>query len=138
MSSAISGKMLSGKNILIVEDEAILALDLTFVMEDMGASVIGPCHRLRRALEVLGQEQIDGAILDVDLAGEAVFPLADGLARRHVPIVFHTGRNNSSELISRYKGAAVCAKPTQPENVALALAALLESDGEVSSGSTGH
>lgn len=138
MSSAISGKMLSGKNILIVEDEAILALDLTFVMEDMGASVIGPCHRLRRALEVLGQEQIDGAILDVDLAGEAVFPLADGLARRHVPIVFHTGRNNSSELISRYKGAGVCAKPTQPENVALALAALLESDGEVSSGSTGH
>ena len=138
MSSAISGKMLSGKNILIVEDEAILALDLTFVMEDMGASVIGPCHRLRRALEVLGQEQIDGAILDVDLAGEAVVPLADGLARRHVPIVFHTGRNNSSELISRYKGAAVCAKPTQPENVALALAALLESDGEVSSGSTGH
>ena len=138
MSSAISGKMLSGKNILIVEDEAILALDLTFVMEDMGASVIGPCHRLRRALEVLGQEQIDGAILDVDLAGEAVFPLADGLALRHVPIVFHTGRNNSSELISRYKGAAVCAKPTQPENVALALAALLESDGEVSSGSTGH
>lgn len=138
MSSAISGKMLSGKNILIVEDEAILALDLSFVMEDMGASVIGPCHRLRRALEVLGQEQIDGAILDVDLAGEAVFPLADGLARRHVPIVFHTGRNNSSELISRYQGAAVCAKPTQPENVALALAALLGNDGEVSSGSTGH
>jgi len=138
MSSAISGKMLSGKNILIVEDEAILALDLSFVMEDMGASVIGPCHRLRRALEVLGQEQIDGAILDVDLAGEAVFPLADGLARRHVPIVFHTGRNNSSELISRYQGAAVCAKPTQPENVALALAALLGNDGEVSSGSSGH
>ena len=138
MSSAISGKMLSGKNILIVEDEAILALDLSFVMEDMGASVIGPCHRLRRALEVLGQEQIDGAILDVDLAGEAVFPLADGLARRHVPIVFHTGRNNSSELISRYQGAAVCAKPTQPENVALALAALLGNDGEISSGSSGH
>ena len=113
MSSAISGKMLSGKNILIVEDEAILALDLTFVMEDMGASVIGPCHRLRRALEVLGQEQIDGAILDVDLAGEAVFPLADGLARRHVPIVFHTGRNNSSELISRYQGAA-CLLYTSP------------------------
>lgn len=138
MSSAINGKMLSGKNILIVEDEAILALDLTFVMEDMGASVIGPCHRLRRALEVLGQGQIDGAILDVDLAGEAVFPLADDLVLRHVPILFHTGRHNSGELTRRYKGAAVCAKPTQPENVALTLAALIENDMEIAPGSSGH
>lgn len=128
MSSAIDGKMLNGKNILIVEDEAILALDLSFVMEDMGASVVGPCHRLRRALEVIGQAPIDGAILDVDLAGEAVFPLADDLMRRHVPIVFHTGRHNSGELVQRYRGAAVCTKPTEPEKVALTLAELISSE----------
>lgn len=126
MSSAIKGKMLDGKTILIVEDEAILALDLTFAMEDMGASVMGPCHRLRKALEVACGAQIDGAILDVDLAGEAVFPLADDLARREVPFVFHTGRHNPSELSSRYAGVVVCTKPTAPEHVARTLASLME------------
>lgn len=119
--------MLNGKKILIVEDEAILALDLAFAMEDLGASVCGPYHRLRTALD--GAEQpIDGAILDVDLAGEQVFPLADTLRARNIPIVFHSGRQNPEELVSRYSGydlIRICPKPTAPQRVAEELSALL-------------
>lgn len=110
--------MLEGKKILIVEDEVILALDLRFAMEDMGADVVGPCHRLASAMVVAETAPIDGAILDVDLAGEAVFPLADSLRRRHVPFVFHTGRHNPVELSNLYGGVTICPKPSSPERVA--------------------
>lgn len=118
-------RMLEGKKILIVEDEVMLALDLRFAMEDMGADVIGPCHGLSRALEVAEGAPIDGAILDVDLGGEAVFPLADRLRRRHVPFVFHTGRHNPAELSGLYDGVAVCPKPISPERVAQELLAVM-------------
>ena len=117
--------MLEGKRILIVEDEALLALDLTFVMEDMGALVVGPCARLRSALQVVLREQVDGAVLDVDLNGETVFPLADNLNRANVPFVFHTGRHDPGELIRRYDRARVCHKPTSPEAVAEELQKLI-------------
>lgn len=117
--------MLEGKKILIVEDEVILALDLRFAMEDMGADVIGPCHRLSRAMEMAETAPIDGAILDVDLAGEAVFPLADNLRKRHVPFVFHTGRHNPAELSDLYGGVTICPKPSSPERVAQELMAMM-------------
>lgn len=117
--------MLEGKKILVVEDEVILALDLSFALEDMGAAVVGPCHRLSRALEIAEKEQIDGAILDIDLAGEAVFPLADSLRRRQVPFVFHTGRHNPAELAHLYGGVAVCPKPISPDRVASELSAVM-------------
>lgn len=122
--------MFNGKKIMIVEDEAILALDLRFTMEDLGATVVGPCHRLGVALKVAASEDaLDGAVLDVDLAGEAVFPLADDLERRRVPFVFHTGRHNPAELSLRYTGALVCTKPSDPERVAETLAALIDATG---------
>lgn len=118
--------MLEGKKILIVEDEVILALDLRFAMEDLGADVIGPCHRLSRALEIADAAPIDGAILDVDLAGEAVFPLADHLRRRRVPFVFHTGRHNPAELAHLYGDVTICKKPSTPERVVQELVATME------------
>lgn len=117
--------MLIGKRILIVEDEAILALDLACTMEDFGAEVLGPCYRLGDALDLTDETALDGAILDVDLAGEKVFPLADRLAGEKIPFVFHTGRNDPAELSGRYANAAVCPKPSTPEEVAKALEGVL-------------
>lgn len=124
----MNGRMLEGKTILIVEDEALLALDLTFTMQDMGATVVGPCCRLRAALEAADAAPLDGAILDVDLAGETVFPLADALVRGKVPFVFHTGRQNPGDLLLRYADARVCAKPSSPETVAEELTRLMGLD----------
>jgi DNA-binding response OmpR family regulator len=114
-----------GKRILVVEDEALLALDLRCVLEEQGASVVGPCYRLQTALSVAAQGGIDGAVLDVDLAGETVFPVADVLSRSHVPFVFHTGRPDTNRLKDGYLDAAVCSKPSDPEEVVRVLSALL-------------
>jgi DNA-binding response OmpR family regulator len=117
--------MLDGKTILIVEDEALLALDLMYAMEDMGARVVGPCYRLKAALASAREVPVDGAVLDVDLAGDAVFPLADELVKARVPFIFHTGRQNPQDLMSRYSGARVCPKPTSPDSVAAELSKLI-------------
>jgi DNA-binding response OmpR family regulator len=116
---------LDGRRILIVEDEAMLALDLSFAMQDLGAVVVGPVSRLRPALDLAGRDPPDAAVLDVDLAGEAVFPLADRLLAEGVPILFHTGHHDPHELARRYAGARVCPKPTDAERVALAVCDLL-------------
>src|SRR5690606_23440639 len=112
--------MLDGKRILIVEDEAIRALDLADAAAESGAMVVGPCTRLAAAL-LSAEQGVDGAVLDVDLAGEAVFPLADRLALAAVPFVFQTGRADQAELVRRYAGAPVCIKPVAAEEVLEAL-----------------
>ncbi len=124
-SSRKASKMLNGKTILIVEDEALLALDLTYAMEDLGAEVVGPCYRLKAALESARDVPVDGAVLDVDLAGEPVFPLADQLVAANIPFIFHTGRQNPQDLVARYATAKVCPKPTSPDTVAAELVTLM-------------
>ena len=116
--------MLDGKRIMIVEDEALLALDLTMVLEDVGACVAGPYHRLDRALNS-DRSDVDAAILDVDLAGLSVFPLADELKQAGVPIVFHTGRADLDELRRRYGDTPIIVKPAIPEEVTESLSRLI-------------
>ncbi len=116
----------NGKRILVVEDEALLALDLRFALEDRGASVVGPCYRLSTALTTAQLGGIDAAVLDVDLAGETVFPVADLLKQANIPFVFHTGRHNPQVLSEAYRDIPICPKPTNPETVADTLFALIE------------
>lgn len=82
---------LSGLRILVVEDWLLVADEIEWMLEQLGCEVIGPVPRLSLALSVIRREQIDGAILDVNLGDEPVFPVADELRRRHVPFVFATG-----------------------------------------------
>lgn len=80
------------RTILIVEDEYLLACELETEVQNAGASVLGPVGSLQDALELVASGQpIDGAILDVNLQGTAVFPVADMLVDRQVPFVFTTG-----------------------------------------------
>ncbi|MGR3541754.1 MAG: response regulator [Hasllibacter sp.] len=113
---------------MVVEDEALLALDLLMTLEDEGASVAGPFHRLDRALRA-ACGRIDGAILDVDLAGTPVFPLADALAQEGVPIVFHTGRADLRELRTRYDEAAIVVKPSLSEDLLQTLSETIAKTG---------
>jgi len=117
--------MLEGKKIMVVEDEALLALDLAMTMEDLGAAVVGPCYRLGAALDLVQKMKVDGAILDVDLNGETVFPLARFLEEQGVPFVFHTGRADPASLLQAFSRARICTKPSTPESIAACLAAAL-------------
>lgn len=81
---------LSGKRILVVEDEYYIAADIRRVLEAEGAVVIGPAGHLGQGLALV-EEPIDAGLLDVNLHGEASFGIADRLAARGVPYTFVTG-----------------------------------------------
>lgn len=107
--------------VLVAEDEYMLADDLRLELEEVGAIVLGPVGALAEALAVIAAEpHIDGAILDVNLAGEAVYPAADALIARGVPIVFTTGYDRSI-LPDRFGGVVRCQKPINIRRVTAAI-----------------
>ena len=82
---------LSRLKVLIVEDEPLVAMDVEHMLADSGCTVIGPATSLKQALRLINEEAVDGAVLDVNLRGEMVFPLADALAGQAIPFVYVTG-----------------------------------------------
>ena len=72
---------------------------------------------------VANTEQIDAAVLDINLAGDTIYPVAHELVRRAVPIVFATGYNESA-ILPEFAGAARCEKPIEAHRLIAALAAM--------------
>ncbi|WP_423142058.1 response regulator [Parablastomonas sp. CN1-191] len=119
-------RRLSGRRILVVEDEAMLALDLEFAFEDAGAHVIGPAVSLDQALSLVsGVAGIDAAVLDVDIAGRPVIPVAQALSAAGVPFVFHTGHGDRIDLLARFPGARLLMKPVLTERLVAEVVSLL-------------
>jgi CheY-like chemotaxis protein len=111
---------LSGKRILLVEDEYLIAEDAMRSFQGAGA-VVAAASNLSSAMQaILATAKFDGAVLDVNLHSDMVWPLADLLVARGVPFVFATGYN-ADALPSRFAGHAHCEKPVSPEKVARAL-----------------
>lgn len=122
VSSTQPGERLLGKRVLIVEDEALLALELQFAFEDEGAEIVGPAMSLEMALGVVAlHDEIDYAVLDVDIAGKEVYPVAAILQQRGIPFLFHTGHGSRSELAVMFPGAVTCIKPALPGALVLLL-----------------
>lgn len=82
---------LAGLRILVVEDEAIVAWDLADALESHGCQVVGPASDLAQALELSQERPLAGAVLDVNLGNDKVFPVADILAAALIPFCFVTG-----------------------------------------------
>jgi CheY-like chemotaxis protein len=108
--SVTSGDDLNGMRVLVVEDEAAISLLLEDMLLDFGCEVIGPAARLSAALEAVSRETIDLAILDVNVAGEPIYPVADALAQLSVPFVFSTGYG-SAGIKDAYRDRPVLQKP---------------------------
>ena len=107
--------------ILVVEDEFIIALDLSETVKDLGYELEGPYEGNKQAIEALDGELPDCAILDVFTADGEVYPLADRLSEAGVPIVFHSGHVTPAEVMARYPDAQACAKPCPPDRLIDAL-----------------
>ena len=90
-SSEQPGPRTSGLRVLLIEDEIMVALLLEDMLAQLGHRVVGPVTRLKKALEAAQQETIDIAILDVNIDGGEVYPVAEALADRDIPFVFVTG-----------------------------------------------
>lgn len=107
-------------SVLVVEDEAVVAIDLEFALEEMGHSVIG-AGRLSEAMSAVQSSDFDLAILDVNLNGEPSYPVASVLEQKGVPFVFVTGYGVDG-LDENWRQARVLQKPIQRD----ALARLLQ------------
>ena len=79
------------QRILLVEDEWIVALDLKMFLTDAGYTVVGPAGRVSDALALLEEEEVDAAVLDVNLSGETSKPIALHLREKRIPFIFLTG-----------------------------------------------
>jgi len=77
--------------VLVVEDEYMIATDMAAALEEEGFAVVGPAATVARGRALSQDGKMDGAILDINLRGESVFPLADELSRDNVPFLFFTG-----------------------------------------------
>jgi len=89
--SRVPVRTLDGLRILIVEDWLPLAVEAKDRLEVAGAEVVGPVGRLARALDLAENAEIDVALLDIDLNGERVYPVAYTLQRRGIPFILTTG-----------------------------------------------
>lgn len=79
---------LAGVSVLLVEDETLLAIDVSSIIEMAGGRVIGPAYSLGQGFSWIGRGKFDCAVLDMNLHDELVFELADALIERGIPIVF--------------------------------------------------
>jgi DNA-binding LytR/AlgR family response regulator len=103
---------LKGRCLLVVEDEYLIAADLTASLESIGVEVVGPAASVEEALTLVANDgdRLDGAVLDINLRNERVYPVADVLAARGVPFVFTTGYD-AVAVPSPYADAPRCEKP---------------------------
>jgi CheY-like chemotaxis protein len=101
---------LNGLRVLVVEDEAAISLLLEDMLLDLGCEVVGPAGRLATALDLAANEAFDLAILDVNIAGESIYPLVEALEGRKVPFVFSTGYG-SGGIKDAYRDRPVVQKP---------------------------
>ena len=108
--------------ILVVEDETMVALLMEDLLTDLGHEVAATAARLPEALDFAHNAQIDFAILDVNLAGAASFPVADVLAERGVPHVFATGYG-SAGIEPPYSERIILHKPVRIAELSRAIEA---------------
>jgi CheY-like chemotaxis protein len=114
----------SGRRVLVVENEMIVAWLLEDMLADLGCAVVGPAARVNQALAMIDAEAIDVAVLDINLNGQMSYSLADALAARGVPFVFSTGYDKDS-LLDGYRTFPVLQKPFHRSELGDTLAKLL-------------
>ena len=103
--------------VLVVEDEFIIALDVSETVKDLGYALEGPYADKEHAFQAIEDQLPDCAILDVYTGDGEVYPLADALTKAGVPIIFHSGHVSPSEVRMRYPDAWACAKPCSPDKL---------------------
>jgi CheY-like chemotaxis protein len=89
--TAFTPQILAGKRVLVVEDEMLIALLIEEFLTDLGCGIVGPYGSVQAVLTAVQNEPADLAVLDVNLNGEKVYPVAERLPERHIPFVFLSG-----------------------------------------------
>jgi two-component sensor histidine kinase/CheY-like chemotaxis protein len=114
-----------GGRVLVVEDEALTALALEQVLMEAGFVVLGPVGRIEDALDILGSMRPDVAVLDVNLFGQDVYPVANRLVEMGVPFLFCSGYAKLDDIGEHLKRAPHLSKPVLADHLLATLTSLL-------------
>lgn len=120
-----TGQVADKYKILIVEDEALIAMELGERLADMGYEVLGPALSLEDAEAVLAYATPDAALLDANVAGRSSVPLGAALAARGVPLAFCTGYDKIKNLPPELAQAPLLTKPISDADLIAGLKRLL-------------
>jgi DNA-binding response OmpR family regulator len=118
---------LLGRRILVVENDPILGLGYEDILIGAGAEVIGPVASVAEAEDIVNENDISAALLDIRLDDGEVWPVARLLARKSVPFAFCTGFFDPNGLQATWPGRPVLGKPTNPQRLINTLANMLAS-----------
>jgi CheY-like chemotaxis protein len=114
-----------GRRILVVEDEYFLADDISRALRSLGADIAGPVGDLEDAIRILEDGGVlDGAVLDVNIRSEMIYPIARALRERQVPFVFTTGYDKTT-VGPEFQDVALWEKPIDVAAMARGLARLI-------------
>jgi CheY-like chemotaxis protein len=113
--------------VLVVEDEPLIAMLVEDWLAELDCETVGPAGSVAAALELVGGNELDGAILDVSLEGHDSFAVADALRARHIPFAFATG-HGAGRIVDRFRDTPTLAKPYDFERVREVVATLLDRD----------
>ncbi len=124
MTLDVSQYRLHGLQVFVVEDELLVSMQLEDMLAEFGCVITGVASSVEQAMSMAKTtEVIDAAVLDVNIGGQMIFPVADLLLKRDVPCIFSTGYA-TSELTERYPVCHTLSKPYAPEALAKVLANL--------------
>lgn len=115
--------VVGGRRILIVEDELLIGMLLEDMLVELGYQVAGTASRVEDALKLVNESELDAAILDVNLNGKEIYPVADVLAERKIPFLFATGYGERG-LPAEFQERPTLQKPFQQEMLEAKLAGL--------------
>ena len=115
---------LAGRRILIVEDSPVVAPFTADLLSDLGYEVVGPAPNMAAARELVEEGEFDGALMDVHIRGERVFPLCEMLESKGIPFVFTSGYADW-QMPEKWEDRPRLTKPYSIEEISEALGALL-------------
>lgn len=112
---------MAGTRVFVLEDESLVLFNIEDILGDLGCAIVGPAMRLEQAEEMFEQAAAaDLAILDVNISGRPVFPLAQRLRERGLPLIFATGYGRAG-LPEEWQDAPVLQKPYTAADVVAAM-----------------
>jgi DNA-binding NtrC family response regulator len=107
--------MLAGSRVLVVEDEALIALSISAMLKDAEGVPVGPASSVREARQLIKDAAVlDAAVLDVNLADGSVTPILEALSARGIPIVIYTGGVVPEDVRHRHPDLVALSKPVLP------------------------
>lgn len=118
---------LSGRCVLVIEDEYYIAADIAHALERAGATILGPCRNEIDALAQLAGHHPDAVVLDINLGQGASFKLAEHLNDRRIPFVFVTGYDNGT-IPEKFQGFARVTKPLELCRILVAISRVVHGD----------